>query len=673
MKSSEKKKIYLIDLAHESELGLSSDTMPLQLGLIGSYCLKQYGSKVDIKIFKFVEDFKEAMDNEIPFIIGASNYLWNIDLNYKFISVIKEKYPKVITIFGGPNYPDELKKQIEWLAKYKNIDFYIFKDGEIAFSNLVGTLLESSDVRSVKKTKLSSCHCLIEKKYYFGDLEPRITDLSTIPSPYIAGLMDHFFDHRLVPTIQTSRGCPFECAYCSEGDGYYSQISKKSLELKKAEVDYIVDKVKHTKNLRITDSNFGMYKEDVEFCAYLSKIQKRVGYPEYLGCSTGKNQHKRVLECNRLLGGVIRFTASVQSLVPDVLENVGRKNISIADMIALSDEVSDKGTNSYSEVILALPGDSLAGEMQSMEGLMNAGISNITQHQFALIYGTSLNLEKNRKFFGMKGMFRPIQRCIGKYSFMNKEFISIEIEEICIENNTLSFEDYLKARQLYLSVGMFYNDRIFGEIHALLRLLNLSTWKWVNLVHESIKNSNTEIEKLYDDFARDTSNELWDNPEKMFEDVSTDIERYVSGEIGGNLIYKYRALGFIKHFSSLHKIAFENLRLYLRRNRIECNSMIENLHRFSWLQKHNLLNHEDAVIKTFDYDIVRMITDPTIFRKGGSIEDVHKQIDVKIYHTKEQEESIKRQLDFYGSHLGGLTMLLSRFPVKRFYRETTPV
>ncbi len=671
MNNKEKKrKIYLIDLAHESELGLSSDTMPLQLGLIGAYCLKHYSMKVDVRIFKFVEDFKDAMKKEIPFIIGASNYLWNIDLNYKFISVIKEKYPEIITIFGGPNYPDETEDQIKWLEKYKNVDFYIFKDGEIAFANLVGILLMDSDIEFVKRTKLPSCHTLSYEEPYFGKLETRIKDLSVVPSTYTTGLMDSFFNYRLVPTMQTSRGCSFECSYCTEGNDYYNPISKKSLELKKIEIDYIIKRVKHTKNLRITDSNFGMYKEDVEFCEYLGEIQKRIGYPEYLGCSTGKNQHERILKCNKLLGGAIRFTASVQSLVPSVLEHIGRKNISISDMIALSDKVSDKGTNSYSEVILGLPCDSLEGEKQSMRGLMEVGISNITQHQLALIHGTSLNLKENRKKFGMKGMFRPIQRCIGKYSFMGEEFTAIEVEEICTENSTMSFEDYLKARQLYLSVGMFYNDRIFGEIHALLRLLKLSTWEWIIMVHESISDSNTEIEKLYADFARDTKNELWDNPEKMFEDVSADIEKYVSGEIGGNLIYKYRALGFIKHFSDLHKIAFQNLRLYLKEKDIECELMVRDLSRFSWFQKHDLLKHEDAVVKIFDYDIVKMITDPSIARNGGTIEDIHYLVDIKIYHTKEQEESIRRQLDFYGHDIGGLTMLLSRFPIKRFYRKT---
>ncbi len=80
-----KKPIYLIDLAHKSKLGLSSDTMPLQLGLVGAHCLAQHGDRVEVEMFKFIDDFENALKRQAPFIVGLSSYIWNIDLNYKAI------------------------------------------------------------------------------------------------------------------------------------------------------------------------------------------------------------------------------------------------------------------------------------------------------------------------------------------------------------------------------------------------------------------------------------------------------------------------------------------------------------------------------------------------------------------------------------------------------------
>ena len=204
-----KKSIYLVDLTYQSSQAMSSDTMPIQLGFIGAYCLKQHGDKVDIKIFKFVDEFKQALKEKTPFIIAASNYMWNINMTYQFLSAIKKKYPGVITVLGGPNYPEDPEEQIDWLKQYPDIDFYIYKDGEVPFSNLVGFLLENPDIQAAKKAKLGSCHSLINEQPYFGPLEQRLSDLSQVPSPYTTGLMDKFFEQKLLPTIQTNRGCPF--------------------------------------------------------------------------------------------------------------------------------------------------------------------------------------------------------------------------------------------------------------------------------------------------------------------------------------------------------------------------------------------------------------------------------------------------------------------------------
>ena len=666
------KPIYLIDLTHESKLGLGSDTMPLQLGLVASYCKKIHGDKIDIQIFKFVDEFIKAVEENPPFLIGSSNYLWNIDLSYKLISLIKEKHPEIVTVFGGPNYPDVPAEQIEWLKNYPNIDFYIYKDGEVPFARLVGRLLGNPDVKAIQKEKLPSCHALVDDKPYFGELEPRLTDLDEIPSPYVAGLMDKFFEHKLIPPIRTNRGCPFTCAYCTEGGPYYTKIYKNSFAYKKAEIDYIVKKVKHTKTLRIADSNFAMYEEDIDFCKYLGEIQEKTGYPEYITCSTGKNQKDRVLKCNELLHGAIRLTASVQSLDPEVLKNVKRVNIALDDIMALSDQVSDTDTFSYSEIILALPGDSLESEKKSMAGLIQAGISNITQHQLAIIYGTELAAKASREKYKMKSMFRPIQRCVGTYSFNGQSFPSVEIEEICIQTEKLSLADYFEARRFYLTVGMFYNDRIFGEIHALLRILNLPTWDWLMVIHDYIKKNPSKISELYDGFMADTKNELWETPAALIKDVSANVDKYNSGELGGNIIYKYRSQAIAIYFPKLHEIAFECLKIYLADKNVDQN-IIEELERFSRYQKDNLFDLNFEKTEVFNYDIVKMIKDVSWVRQGGILKDINQPTKIRIAHNDEQKEIIQRQLDFYGTDIGGLTMLVSRFPIKRFYRKAEVV
>jgi len=43
---------------------------------------------------------------------------------------------------------------VKWLEERPKVDFYIYRDGEIPFSRLVGTLLTGLGVAKVKKQKL---------------------------------------------------------------------------------------------------------------------------------------------------------------------------------------------------------------------------------------------------------------------------------------------------------------------------------------------------------------------------------------------------------------------------------------------------------------------------------------------------------------------------------------
>lgn len=668
-----KKTIYLIDLAHESSLGIGSDTMPLQLGLVGAYCLHELGDQVEIEIFKFTKEFEEAALEKPPFLIGVSNYLWNIDIGTKYIQALKRRYPDVITVFGGPNYPDVQEEQVDWLKDNPDADFYIYKDGEVPFTNLLKYLLNNPDIAAAKQARLPSIHAIHDGEAYFGELEPRIRDLASVPSPYLMGLMDKFFDQRLIPTIQTNRGCPFTCTFCTEGGRYYNKVFKSSLERKVAEVDYILGHIKHTRTLRITDSNFGMFQEDQDFCEHLGKMQDDTGYPEYIMCSTGKNKKERVLKCNELLHGAMRLTASVQSLSPEVLDAVKRNNISIDGLMYLSDETSETDTHAYSELILALPGDSVERHEMSMDELMKIGIGNITQHQLALIHGTEMNSRKSREEYGYRSSFRPIQRCVGTYSFGDDEFASVEVEEIAISTNTLSYDDYLSLRRLYLTVGVFYNDRIFGEIHALLRLLSLSTFAWIKTIHDNIHNLEPEIRALYDGFTHDTAGELWDTHVQLDKDVSADVDRYESGELGGNIIYKYRSKSIVEHFEEVHQIAFKFLREFLAKEGKNCELAVAELERFSRHQKLDLFNLEYSAEADFAYDIPKMVQDAAFARKGGKLEDLRYPVKVAIRHSEKQRTTIERELKFYGEDIPGLTMLISRYPVKRFWRRAETV
>lgn len=673
--------VYLADLTHENPLGLGSDTMPLQIGLLGSYLLKTLGDRVEVELFKFLGPLLEAVAARPPLVLGLSNYVWNIDLASRVAEAVKARHPATAIVFGGPNYPTDEAEQVAWLRARPFVDFYVYRDGEIVFADLVAALLEADvigatgpaeAIEAVQRQRLPSCHALVAGEPSFGPVAERLADLGAVPSPYAGGLMDKFFQHRLIPAMRTNRGCPFTCTFCAEGDPYYTRIHRVPAAQCRAEFDAIAARVRHTGILRIADSNFAMYVEDEAFVDHVAETKNRTGYPSYLNCATGKNCKDRVLACNEKLGGAMRLTSSVQSLDPTVLEYVSRNNISLDDIMALSDRTSDTDTHSYSEIILALPGDSLEAERRTMAGLVHAGISNITQHQLSLIPGTEMASPASRERFAMESMFRPIQRCIGVYDIFGTRTPSIEIEEICTATNTLSHADYLEARRLYLTLGLFYNDRVFGEVHALLRTLKQPTWGWLERIHDHLADAPEAVRAIYAGFTEETEAELWPSPEALWADVGARIDEYAAGTVGGNLIYKYRSAGLVRSFDTVQAMAFDHLRAYLdEQDLAETEAVaeaVDEVERFSHHRKRDLFDPTVTHDEVFGLDIPRMMTAVGESRAAESLECFRRPLRLRFAHTDAQRRALEEQLAFYGRDEGGLTMLLSRFPVKRFYR-----
>ena len=130
-------------------------------------------------------------------------------------AVAKEKDPDLVIIFGGPNFPVLAEEKTEFLEKRSAIDFYIELEGEIGFVDLVRKL-RACDF-NINKFKEAGQTAQNTSYVYGGELRTggieRIHDVNVIPSPYLTGILDEFFDLPLIPMLETTRGCPFLCSF----------------------------------------------------------------------------------------------------------------------------------------------------------------------------------------------------------------------------------------------------------------------------------------------------------------------------------------------------------------------------------------------------------------------------------------------------------------------------
>ncbi len=356
-------RIYLGDLTYTT-LSLATDAFPLNVGFIAAYAEKTFGKEIDLKLFKYVEDLEQAIHERPPDILGLSNYPWNFNLGLEFFRMTRTVSPQTICVMGGPNVPHEDEARSLFVKRNPLIDFYAYLEGEEAFAALVARAFETDVDREKMKTAPIDgfVHRMSDTEVMKGTMLARRRSLDEIPSPYLTGHLDKFFDGKLSPMMETNRGCPFSCTFCHEGNQLISKVNYFSIERVKAELDYIAAAVQRApilvSNLMFADPNFAMYERDYEIVEHIERIQQRQNWPRSIFASTGKNKKERIAKALRKLNGSMSMWMSVQSMDPVVLQEIKRDNISTSQMMALASVYQELGLPTLSELILGLPGDS---------------------------------------------------------------------------------------------------------------------------------------------------------------------------------------------------------------------------------------------------------------------------------------------------------------------------
>jgi len=150
--------------------------------------------------------------------IGFSSYIWNIELMINLGRDLKKILPNISFIYGGP----EVSFNLERFEPYNFIDSIITGEGEDAIIDVISDI-NNKTLKKVYTGKPSSNVMKDEGILYSSEDFPKGSYLY----------------------YESSRGCPFNCAYClsSASDGFrYKSIEQTLLDLEKFET--LPDKIK---------------------------------------------------------------------------------------------------------------------------------------------------------------------------------------------------------------------------------------------------------------------------------------------------------------------------------------------------------------------------------------------------------------------------------------------
>ena len=531
-----KLKIFLCDLTYDTII-LVSDTIPINIGFVGSYLKKNFENKIELSLYKYPNDVIKKIYNNPPDMLALSNYSWNSNLSEYVASIAKKVNPNTIVVQGGTNFPHEEKLQGDFLKQRPNTDIYTLLEGEKSCGNIVKRILKSKgDKSKIFENEIDGCVFIHPEtkntnniKLVRGKYLERIKDLDEIPSPYLKGMLDKFFDGKLTPFIETNRGCPFTCSFCHTGNDYFHKLNKFSEQRVKDEIDYIGKKAGALgiTNLHFADVNFGMYPQDRMTCEFLVESKKKYGWPHQVMATTGKNSKKRVMEITNILGNMFAINMSLQSMDEQVLKNIKRSNIKLE-----------------AELIMTLPGENKETFIKGLNNVLNSNATSVTIYTLMMLHGTQFKNPSYRKQFNYKGKYRIVPLNFGEYDG-EKIF---DYEEVGIESKDLPFEDYIYLRALALLVEGLHNGRPFNEFFLYAKLFNIQPATLLKMLYDNIKDSSEHIQKIMNEFTSETKGELWDSEKELLNHYRKEenYNKLKNGEVGGNLIYKYKSKGLVE-------------------------------------------------------------------------------------------------------------------------------
>lgn len=394
-----------VSLVQQGVWDMPLESMPLAAGYMKAMALadEDIRRETDISIFNYRGAVTHAaMANElfaqrVPDVLAFSVLGWNYRAFGSIAATFKQLNPDGWVIFGGTHVSDQGARVFRM---FPDVDIVVNGEGELTFRALLLAYLSGTSKRDLGAISGIS--------FQLGDGAPittaprdRIEDLDTIPSPFLTGaidLMDSEGRFRYdVALMETNRGCPYKCAFCYWGGAVGQRVRAFSRERLRAEMELFANLQVHT--IVACDANFGLLPIDIEFVDDLIDIRDRRGFPRALETSWAKNKSKTFYDIVHKMsraGMRSSFTLALQTLSPEALAGMNRRNMKVNDWQDLADWLDREGLDSYAELIWGAPGETPESFMRGYDELAKR-VSRIAVYPILLLPNTDY-MEKKGKY-----------------------------------------------------------------------------------------------------------------------------------------------------------------------------------------------------------------------------------------------------------------------------------
>jgi tRNA A37 methylthiotransferase MiaB len=449
-----------IGLAQINNSFSDQNYLPYSVGLLQSY-VERYAAQPGryrflLPVYKRIPADAAVAALADADIVGFSAYVWNLRISLEIARRLKAQRPEILVVFGGPQVPDRSE---DFLRQNPFIDVVANGEGEQTFLSL----LEAFPGRDWAEIAGIS-YLAPDGRFVCHPKGNRLRDISALPSPYLAGtfapLMAAQPDETWIVLWETNRGCPFSCTFCDWGSATASKVFAFDIERLRQEIQWFADR--RIEFVFCCDANFGILGRDVEIATAVAETKQATGYPKALSVQNTKNATERAYQTQKILAdaglnkGVV---LSMQSVSDTTLEAIKRQNIALAGYEELQRRFTRDRIETYSDLILGLPGETFDSFADGVSRLIENGQHNRIQfNNLSILPNAEMGDPAYQAKYGMVTIETRVHNIHGT---LQVEADGIyETQDLVIATHAMPLADWRRSRSFGWMSALLHFDKL---------------------------------------------------------------------------------------------------------------------------------------------------------------------------------------------------------------------
>ena len=330
-----------------------------------------------------VGDVLKRLLESAPDALGISCYIWNIQAIARMLPMLRAALPDCVVVLGGPEVGHRAAGA---LNEYPDVDFILAGEGEMPFAHLVDAISGLQPLESVPGLCWRLDGETVVKEAYVHD--------RTAPSPYCPAYFEQLQGR--IAYLETSRGCPYACAFCLSGRGE----TLRFLPLEQAFGEILRLAGSGAKTIKFVDRTFNAdRKRALDILRFIADARGKEipeGVTFHVEVAGDLLDDETLDLIARSPKGLFQFEIGLQSMREETLLNVRRKTDMARLLRNVSGLIAPGKAHVHLDLIAGLSGEGLAAFAAGFD-LAHALHPHTLQLGFLkLLYGSAMREDPAR-------------------------------------------------------------------------------------------------------------------------------------------------------------------------------------------------------------------------------------------------------------------------------------